>query len=64
MGHRFVTVLDANKQFIEYVHPALARKLIKDNYAKVFSTDPFTVQLLLEVSIKLRAGKLSLRDLV
>jgi len=39
-------VLDSEKRFLEYARPALARKYIKEGKARVFSKDPFAIQLL------------------
>ncbi len=40
-----VIVLDPEKRFVDYVHPAFARKLIKDQLASVYSREPFVIQL-------------------
>ncbi len=40
-----VIVLDSDRQFVDYVHPAFARKLIKEQAASVYSRDPFVIQV-------------------
>lgn len=45
MREREVLVLDADRRFLEYTHPAVARKLIKDGQAVVYSRDPFAIQI-------------------
>lgn len=40
-----VIVLDADKRFLEYTHPAAARKLLKEEKAIVYSREPFAIQL-------------------
>lgn len=40
-----VIVLDAERQFVDYVHPAFARKLLKEQAASVYSKDPFVIQV-------------------
>lgn len=42
---RDVIVLDASRQFLEYAHPAIARKLLKDGKASVYSREPFAIQM-------------------
>jgi hypothetical protein len=39
-----IMVLDINCQFLDYIHPALARKVLKTELASVFSRDPFIIQ--------------------
>lgn len=41
-----VLVVDSEKRFLEYTRPALARKYLKEGKAKVFSKNPFAIQLL------------------
>lgn len=53
-----VLVLDSKKQFLEYTHPAIARKLVKNGYAFVFTEDPFTIKLSPIVSVQLSQGKI------
>lgn len=40
-----VIVLDAERQFVDYVHPAFARKLLKEQAASVYSKEPFVIQV-------------------
>lgn len=40
-----VIVLDSERRFLEYTHPAIARKLLKDGQAIVYSKSPFAIQL-------------------
>lgn len=40
-----VLVLDANRCFLSYTHPAIARKLLRDGRAIIYSRDPFTIQM-------------------
>lgn len=40
-----VIVLDLDRQFVDYIHPAFARKLIKEQAAVVFSREPFVIQV-------------------
>ncbi len=40
-----VIVLDMERRFLDYVHPAFARRLIKDQAALVYSRDPFVIQV-------------------
>lgn len=46
MREREVIVLDATRQFVRNVHPAIARRLIKDGAARVYSRDPFMIQII------------------
>jgi hypothetical protein len=41
-----VLVVDSEKRFLEYTRPALARKYLREGKAKVFSKNPFAIQLL------------------
>jgi hypothetical protein len=45
-----VTVLDNDSRFLDYTHPAVARKLLKDGVAVVWSRSPFTIKLTRTVS--------------
>jgi len=45
MPNKDVLVLDNEKRFLEYIHPAAARKLLKDGVAFICIKDPFTVQI-------------------
>ena len=45
MREQHIVVLDANQCFLEYTHPAIARKLLKQGSAVVYSRDPFAIQL-------------------
>lgn len=40
-----VLVVDAERRFVEYVSPAVARRALKDGAAKVFRKAPFSIQL-------------------
>lgn len=40
-----VLVLDAERRFLDYTHPATARKLLKEGKAVVYSRAPFAIQL-------------------
>jgi len=40
-----VLVVDSEKRFLEYTSPALARTYLKEGKARVFSRNPFTIQL-------------------
>ena len=40
-----VVVLNNKKQFVNYVHPAVARRMVTDGLAVVYAKDPFTIQL-------------------
>lgn len=40
-----VIVLDAERQFVDYVHPAFARKLLREQAASVYSKEPFVIQV-------------------
>ena len=45
MGRRFVLVLDADGNFVEYVEPAVARKALKAQLCTVATTEPFCIRL-------------------
>jgi len=45
MREKEVLVLDAERRFLEYTHPALARKLLKEGKASVYSKEPFAIQI-------------------
>jgi hypothetical protein len=45
-----VTVLDSASRFLEYTHPAVARKLLKEGAAVVWSRVPFAIKLTRAVS--------------
>lgn len=40
-----VIVLDSERRFLEYTHPATARRLLKDGNAVIYSKAPFAIQL-------------------
>lgn len=40
-----VTVLDHENRFLEYTHPAVARRLLRDGSATVWTRDPFAIKL-------------------
>lgn len=44
-GFKGVLVVDADRQFVEYVKPAVARRALKDGAATVFRKQPFSIQL-------------------
>lgn len=46
MGFQEITVLNGQRQFVCYVHPAFARKLLKDHAAVVYSRSPFIIQVM------------------
>jgi hypothetical protein len=48
MREKEVLVLDINKRFLNYVHPAVARRLIKDKVAIVYARQPFVIQIVVE----------------
>lgn len=43
--HETVIVVDANRQHVEMVSPAVARRALKDGFVTVFRKQPFSVQL-------------------
>jgi hypothetical protein len=47
-----VIVVDADSRFLEYVNPAIARKLIEAGLASKYSYDPFIVRLGRDASTK------------
>ena len=49
--HQEVIVLDLGKKFLEYTNPGMARRLLKERKAKVFSQNPFAIMLLQTVPI-------------
>ena len=55
-----ILVLDSEKRFLDYAHPAIARKLLKDGKALLYSKDPFAIQLNVEFSNLIRSGRLTL----
>lgn len=44
-AQQHVLVVDADRQFVEYVSPAVARRALKDGVATVFRKQPFSIQL-------------------
>lgn len=46
-----VVVVDSEKRFLEYTNPGMARKLLREHKAKVFSRSPFAIMLLRTVSV-------------
>lgn len=40
-----VLVLDAERRFVAYIHPAAARRLLKEGKATVYSKVPFAIQI-------------------
>jgi hypothetical protein len=40
-----VTVLDEENRFLEYTHPAVARRLLREGSATVWSKEPFAIKL-------------------
>lgn len=40
-----VIVLDSEQRFLEYCHQAVARKMLKEGHAVVYSRDPFCYQI-------------------
>lgn len=60
-----IIVLDDNKRFLEYVHPAIARKLLKDGKATIFSKEPFVIQINELCTALINTGKIcSITELV
>lgn len=45
MREKEVLVLDAERRFLGYAHPAMARRLLKDGKAIVYSREPFVIQM-------------------
>jgi hypothetical protein len=45
MREKVVIVLDAERRFLEYTHPAMARRLLKEGRAVVYSKNPFAIQI-------------------
>jgi hypothetical protein len=58
MGTFEITVLDANRQFVDYVHPGFARKLLKDGLALVYSKDPFIIQVKNRESLRIKRDQM------
>jgi hypothetical protein len=54
-----VLVVDAQKRFIEYIHPAIARKLLKHGYATTVKKDPFSIMLTDTCTNMFRDGSVS-----
>lgn len=54
-----VLVVDAQKRFIEYIHPAIARKLLKHGYATTVKKDPFSIMLVDKYSDMFRDGQIT-----
>jgi hypothetical protein len=46
MPNNDVLLLDAEKKFIKYIHPAEARRLLKEGTVKIFIKEPFVLQQL------------------
>lgn len=44
-----VIVLDSENKFLEYTNPGMARKLLKEKKAKIFSRNPFSIKLIRNV---------------
>ena len=44
-------MVDSEKRFLEYTNPGMARKLLREHKAKVFSRSPFAIMLLRTVSV-------------
>ena len=40
-----ITVLDAKNCFLDYIHPAFARKLLKERLASIYSKEPFIIKV-------------------
>jgi hypothetical protein len=47
-----VLVLDKDKRFLSYCHPARARQLLRDGNAKVYSRVPFAIQLVRSINLE------------
>jgi hypothetical protein len=39
-----ILVLDTNRQFVDYAHPAFVRKLLRAKMVSVYSQSPFIIQ--------------------
>ena len=46
MDEQLVLVLDRQHRFLSYTHPGMARKLLKDGKAIIYSKAPFAIILL------------------
>lgn len=60
MAQVHVTVLNIKKQFIRYVHPAEARKLVSSGDAQVFSKSPFVIKM----NVDYKATKMTAKQTV
>jgi hypothetical protein len=63
MFYTEIMVLDADNQFIDYVHPALARKLLNEKKALVYSKEPFVIQLDNVASALVRSGRYTVKTI-
>lgn len=59
-----VVALDMNKQFLSYVHPAFARKLIKEQLASVYSRDPFVIQVKNKDSLLAKRDNINMSQII
>lgn len=58
-----VLVVDLERKFLEYTKPALARKYLREGKARVFSKNPFTIQLLYtKQSSSIRRKNMAIRN--
>lgn len=55
MKERSVLVLTSEKCFLDYAHPAMARRLLKEGKAVIYSKDPFAIKLNKLVEYPLRS---------
>lgn len=46
MREKEVVVLDQERRFLRYIHPAVARRLLTEGQAVVHTREPFTIQLI------------------
>lgn len=58
-----ILVLDANKRFLEYVHPAIARRLLRLGIATISSKEPFILKLNDKESSMVRSGSTTISRL-
>ena len=59
-----VIVLDSDRQFLGYTHPAIARRLIRQGKASVYANVPFAISLDSSSSKQIRSGLVSFSKLV
>jgi hypothetical protein len=57
MREKVVLVLDAEQRFLSYTHPAIARRLLKEGRATVYSREPFVIQINKFTNILVNTGE-------